>query len=150
VRRGEALSLLAQGTIDPFHTALVEGEVPVVAPAAGAESAHVRQVTPEAISVAVTATAPGLLVVSEIYAQGWQAFVDGTLAPILPTDHVLRGIPIPAGAHLVELRYQLPALEVGCLISGVAWVALVMVAVSCALWEGQQRRTRRDGGASTA
>jgi hypothetical protein len=148
VQRGEALPLLAHGSVDPFHTALIEGEFPLVAPSAGAESAHVTQDNPEAISVAVTATAPGLLVVSEIYAQGWQAFVDGTPAPILPTDHVLRGIPIPAGPHLVELRYQLPALEVGCLISGVAWIALLLLGVSCALWQGQQRRTKRYEGES--
>lgn len=150
VQRGEALPLLAQGSVDPFHTALVEGEVPLVKPSTGPESARVTQDNPEAISVAVTATAPGLLVVSEIYAQGWQAFVDGTPAPILPTDHVLRGIPIPAGSHWVELRYNLAALEVGCLISGLAWGALLLLGVSCTLWRGQPRRTKRYGGESPA
>jgi hypothetical protein len=37
---------------------------------------------------------------------------------------------------------------VGCLISGVAWIALLLLGVSCALWQGQQRRTKRYEGES--
>jgi hypothetical protein len=132
VARGEALPLLVSQAVDPYRTALVEGAVPeVAAPASEAgESARVTRYEPEAITIAVTATAPGLLVVSEIYAAGWLAFVDGAPAPILPTHHVLRGVPLPAGEHTVELRYEPPALQLGLLISAVAWAALLLSVLS--------------------
>ena len=72
VARGEALPLLASRTVDPYRTALVEGAVPEVAPPASGEdeSARVTRYEPEAVTIAAMATAPGLLVVSEVYAAG--------------------------------------------------------------------------------
>jgi uncharacterized membrane protein YfhO len=72
------------------------------------------------------ATAPGLLVVSEVYAAGWVASVDGAPVPILPTDHALRGIPLPAGEHTVELFYEPPALRLGLLVSAITWAGLLL------------------------
>jgi hypothetical protein len=128
VAHGEALPLLASGAVDPYRTALIEGAVPEIAtpaPETG-ESARVTRYEPEAITIAATATAPGLLVVSEVYAAGWLAFVDGSPAPILPTHHALRGVPLPAGEHTVELRYEPPALRLGLLVSAVGWVGLLL------------------------
>jgi hypothetical protein len=145
VTRGEALPLLTSGTIDLSRTALIEGATPLVEPATGAESARVTHYSPEAITIATSATAPGLLVVSEVYAAGWRAIVDGEPTSILPTNHVLRGIPIPAGQHVVELRYELPALQVGLLISTAAWVALLLALVNQGMRWGKQRgRKSRD------
>jgi hypothetical protein len=148
VVRGEAPPLLASGTVDPYRTALVEGAVPEVAPPAfeDGESARITRYEPEAITIAVTATAPGLLVVSEVYAAGWLASVDGAPAPILPTHHALRGIPLPAGEHTVELRYELPALRLGLLVSGVAWVALVVAGLGWGLRRGMARQSGRTTG----
>jgi hypothetical protein len=139
VGRGEALPLLSAGAIDPRLTALVEGEPPPVAPpaASGAESARVTRYEPEAIEIRVDATAPGLLVVSEVYASGWRAYVDGAEVEILPTDHVLRGVPIPAGPSVVELRYEPRSLRLGLAISALTTAAMLLVAV---LYSARVRR----------
>jgi hypothetical protein len=128
VAHGEALSLLTSRAVDPYQTALMEGAVPEVAPPTSAEgeAARVTRYEPEAITIAATTTAPGLLVVSEIYAAGWVAFVDGAPAPILPTHHALRGVPLPAGEHTLELRYEPPALRLGLLVSAVGWAGLLL------------------------
>jgi hypothetical protein len=129
VERGEALPLLAGGAIDLRQTALVEGRPPPVAPATGAfvESARVTRYEPETIEFQVEATAPGMLIISEVYATGWRAYVDGEAVAILPTNHVLRGVPIPAGASVVELRYELPALRLGMAISAPTIAAMLLV-----------------------
>jgi uncharacterized membrane protein YfhO len=62
-------------------------------------------------------------VVSQVYADGWEATVDGEPANILATDHVLQGIPIDAGFHEVKLRYRPASLRLGLTISSVALVA---------------------------
>ena len=127
VARGEALPLLTSGQVDPRRTALVEGTPPPVAqPGAGsAETVRVTRYDPERIEIAASAAAPGVLVVSEVYESGWRAYVDGEQVEILPTHHVLRGVPIPAGEHTVELRYEPPSLRWGLAISALATVAML-------------------------
>ena len=131
VARGEALPLLTSGTVDPYRTALVEGPLPAAAdpPPGAAEAARVTAYTPDRLTIATESAAPGLLVVSEIYESGWRAYVDGVPAPVLPTDHALRGVPLPAGEHVVELRYEPLSLRLGLLISG---VAALLIAAICA------------------
>ena len=41
------------------------------------------------------------------------AYVDGQPAPVYLTDHLLRSVPLPAGDHTVELRYEAWTLRVG-------------------------------------
>ena len=45
------------------------------------------------------------LVVNEMYHPAWRAWVDGTPAEVYPTNLVMRGVVVPAGATAVELRY---------------------------------------------
>jgi hypothetical protein len=149
VTRGEALPLLASGVVDPYQTALVEGAPPVTAVPddSAAESVRVIAYEPDRLSMATQAATPGLLVSSEIYESGWRAYVDGDEVEILPTDHALRGIPIPDGEHTVEMHYDPLSLRLGLWISGVA-AATMLVTFVAAGWSwlsGRNRRIRRSG-----
>jgi hypothetical protein len=129
VAREDILPLLTRGDLDPRRTALVEGSAPETARPSdpAAESARLLDYEPDEIAFRTTATAPGLLVVSEVYAEGWRAYVDGEEVDLLPTNHVLRGVPIPAGEHRVELRYEPLALQLGLPISAVSTAAMLAV-----------------------
>ncbi|MEA2597737.1 MAG: hypothetical protein QOF01_4206 [Thermomicrobiales bacterium] len=143
VARGEALTLLTSGAVDPYRTALVEGTPPTVAQPEGTanETADVTRYEPETITIATNAAAPGLLVVSEVYEPGWRAYVDGKRVEILPTHHALRGVPIPAGQHTVELRYEPLSLRLGLAVSGIATLAmLVTFAAGGWTWFRRHRR----------
>jgi hypothetical protein len=134
VTPGEALSLLADGSIDPYQTALVEGSSPRVAPAANidADQAIVTRYAPERIDIETHTAAPAFLVLSEIYAEGWTATVNGHEVPILPTQHALRGVAIPAGSTTVEFRYAPRPLRVGMAISGIAMLAFGLIVLDAA------------------
>ena len=129
VEYGEALSLLTAGDVDPYQTALVEGPLPdVTPPPAGAvEAARVTHHEPDAIRIVATAASPGLLVLSEIYEKGWRAYVDGERVALLPTHHALRGVPVPAGEHTVEMRYEPLGLRLGLPISALTAAAMVVI-----------------------
>jgi hypothetical protein len=72
------------------------------------------------------------LVLNELYHPAWHAWVDGKATEIYPTDLVMRGILVPAGATTVELRYGpivtswlgLGLLVAGLTIAGFTWWAL--------------------------
>jgi hypothetical protein len=65
----------------------------------------------------------GLLVVSQVYSEGWEATVDGEAVEVLQADHALLGIPVGPGEHTVELRYAPQALTVGVWVSGASGLA---------------------------
>ncbi|MGH2558740.1 MAG: YfhO family protein, partial [Thermomicrobiales bacterium] len=144
VERGEALPLLANGTVDPRETALVEGDVSSIDVQSGnTGSARVTEYEPDALTIETETEGPGFLVVSEIYNDGWRAYVDGEPAEIVPTNHALRGLTFPAGTHEVEMRYEPHSLRIGLWISGltaVAMVAVFAVAGWTALRRGRGRR----------
>jgi uncharacterized membrane protein YfhO len=110
-----------------------------MAPTSADEWARVTAYEPDRLTIAASAAAPGLLVVSEVYESGWRAFVDGAAVPVLPTHHALRGVPLPAGEHTVEFRYEPESLRLGLSISGLAWVAM-LAAFGSALWPRTARR----------
>jgi hypothetical protein len=59
----------------------------------------------------------GVLVLAEVAYPGWQATVDGTPTPIYVANGLLRALSLPAGEHLVELRFDSPTLRVGVAVS---------------------------------
>ena len=58
-----------------------------------------------------------MLVLSQSWAPGWKAKIDGHTAPVLRADGFVQGVPVPAGVHNVVLTYDAPGLRLGELLS---------------------------------
>lgn len=142
----DAAAALLDGTLDPFRTALLEPGVPAPplapAPAGGPVPAWtVRE--PDRQALDVRAGGDGILVLSEIWHPYWSARVDGRPAEVLQVDVALRGVPVPAGRHTVELEFRDPHVTYGGWGSAIGlaiWIGLL-----AATWRG-----RAAAGASTA
>jgi hypothetical protein len=129
-----ALDRLESGAVDPRETALLEEKPPPLErPEDPSEDeARVTRYEPNRIELDASTGARGLLVLSEVYYPGWNAYVDGEKVEIRRADHLLRAIPVPAGEHTVELRYEPWTLRAGTALSlftAAALVALVALAV---------------------
>jgi hypothetical protein len=124
----QILDELRSGQVDPQQTVLVERAPPPMQVATNSASDAVQFVNFESdqIELDVDAAGDGMLVLSEIYAPGWRAFVDGEEVSVFAADYILRGVPVPAGSHRVELRYDPVSLRLGVWISTVT--GLVMAA----------------------
>ena len=117
----EQLEMLAVGAVDPARVALVGEPVTGLSerePGAVTDVATViRDDDPDRILVRTETTAPGLLVLSEVAYPAWEAKVDGDVAPIVVANGLFRAVAIPAGSHVVEMRYRSPASGWGLGIS---------------------------------
>ena len=134
--KDDILDAVASRQIDLTQTAIVENQPPAASPAMQADSVTFNSYKPDEMSMQVEANSDGLLVVSEVFAPGWRAYVDGKQVSVYATDYVLRGIPVPAGNHRVELRYEPASLSVGIGISIITGVIVLVIlgALGYDLW----------------
>ncbi|PKQ28951.1 MAG: hypothetical protein CVT63_00085 [Candidatus Anoxymicrobium japonicum] len=68
----------------------------------------------------------GLLVLSEMYYPGWQAYIDGRKAETFKTDLMLRGVMLPGGQKEVEFRFEPRSLRMGIAVS-LTFAALLLL-----------------------
>ena len=80
---------------------------------------------PSAITVQTDATAPTILLIKDTVYPGWKAFVDGSAVPVLPANISARAIPLSAGSHRVELRYEPQSLRIGLMASAATGFSLL-------------------------
>jgi hypothetical protein len=126
---GTGLAQLQDGSVDGHTVAFVDGLLPEVAPATGSETVAVTDWTEETRTAQVTASADGLVVFSEIHDEGWQATVDGEVVDIVQANHALVGVPVAAGTHTIELRYEPPGLRLGLWLSTLTGLAVLAAAI---------------------
>jgi hypothetical protein len=132
VAKVKTLKLLSSGEVNPRHAALLEHAPPNLSSPADAseDRALVKTYKADRISLQTSTGAPGLLVLSEAYYPAWKAYVDGRPAPLYVADHVLRAVPVPAGEHTVELRYESWSLRVGLVVSLTSYLLLTVMVVA--------------------
>jgi len=126
---GEAAALAAvtDPAFDPRAEAVVERPVKGLGRSAEAApgQAALTEVAPERMRVAVQASAPALLVTSDVFLPGWRASVDGRDVPLERVDYLLRGVAVPAGSHRVELSYRPWSWTAGWIVSLLTALALI-------------------------
>jgi hypothetical protein len=118
------VQLLARG-IDPLVAVVEGGEGSGPTVCDGAARAAIRRRSRESWTVEVDADCPGLLVLSVGSYPGWKTEVDGTPVSSRPANLLSTAVPIPAGRHLVEHRFEPLSPRLGALVSLVTLLALL-------------------------
>jgi hypothetical protein len=116
-------------------------ETPDNAPPAG--SARVLSDSGDALDIQVDAARPAVLVVTDAYARGWVATRrdTGENLPVVPADHLLRGVPLPAGSYVVRMEYRPTGFIIGRWVSAGSLAAYL--AWGAGLWlKGRGARFR--------
>ena len=70
------------------------------------------------------------LTVSEIYyPAGWEAFIDGVKTEIYATNYILRGVVIPEGEHILEMKFAPKSYKLSLILSltGILITLLILV-----------------------
>jgi hypothetical protein len=122
----EAERVLADPAFDPRgEVVLVEG--PPSPPGTGRARVLARRA--DAWSVETESDTPAHLVLVEAWDRGWRATVDGVEAPVRRANLLFRAVPVPAGRHVVELRYRPRGAIAGAALSAMTLLGLAAWAV---------------------
>ncbi|MBW3659227.1 MAG: YfhO family protein, partial [Actinobacteria bacterium] len=116
----------------PADTVVLSADPPAGAPPGRGGTATIEVVDAggDELRVEVDAASDGYLVVADTIQDGWMASVDGDPAPLLDADHAFVAVPVPAGEHVVDLRYVPRGWTAGLVLSGVAALVLIGAAVT--------------------
>ena len=81
-------------------------------------SIKLTKVTPNYLKYESSNTNEGFAVFSEIYyGYGWKTFIDGTETSHMRVNYTLRGMPIPAGKHTIEFKFDPDVVKTGSSIT---------------------------------
>jgi hypothetical protein len=135
----EALGIMKSPDFDPRLLAVVEGPADFAdgGGPAPAQPVKVLQYTPRHVVLETDSPRPSFLVSSETYYPGWRAFVDGEECMLALTNVAFRGLSLPAGKHIVTMRFEPAILWRSAVLSLPAWLLLIL-----ALAFGDNRRKR--------
>ena len=139
----EALRRVLNPSFAPESLAVVEESVNPMPRAAG--NCNVTSYGVNHLEVKVEAPEPTFLVVSELFMEGWRAFLDGGEVPIHKTNFMFRGVSVPAGDHVVRMEYFDPGLALGLKL-GVGCAIVILGMWTPSLVRGVNSIRRRSSG----
>jgi hypothetical protein len=131
----ETLRIVARADFNPAAEAIVEG-LPSDREGLGAGEVKVIAYAANRVQLDVATTAPAYLATSEAMYPGWEATVNGKLAPLLMTNGAFRGLALGGGASTVVMEYH---PKYFALLSSLSVLALFAAAVVIGR-EGLRRR----------
>ena len=138
-----ALAFMKDRTWDPARVAVVDRPLGMTLPATPlADSTVIVERKPDKVVVRTTTNRAALLVLADVYAHGWKAWIDDKPTPIAITNVAFRGVPVPAGTHSIRFEFDPDALTTGRTIS----LVLFMILITYGIWfaTANLRRARNE------
>jgi hypothetical protein len=131
------LNKLLSPDFDARQIAYVESPIAQAGPAVG--SVEILAEIPTRIEISARMQTAGLVVLADLFDEGWQAYVGGRPVPTLRTNHAVRGVVVPAGESIVEFRYWPAGLT-----QGLRWLGLGIAVLIVWFALTSRRRFKRE------
>ncbi|MBQ7210803.1 MAG: YfhO family protein [Paludibacteraceae bacterium] len=92
--------------------------------------------TPESLRYETSSAIDKTAVLSEIYyPHGWKATIDGQETDIFRVNYMLRAVNLPAGKHILELRFAPDSVKKGNILSMICIIIMLLTMTGYAGWE---------------
>jgi hypothetical protein len=84
----------------------------------------------------------GYAVFSEMYYKnGWNAYIDGKFSNHERVNYALRGLPIPAGKHTIEFKFEPQVVKTGSMISLLSFIGILLLLGGGIYYEAKKTKT---------
>jgi hypothetical protein len=108
------LEILASPDFEPWDTVLLATNSTVPQPAASSTNdpgtVAIVDYHPKNIRLEADAKTPAILLLNDRTNPDWRVRIDGTLAPVLRCNYIMRGVYLTTGHHIVEFQFK-PSLN---------------------------------------
>lgn len=105
-------------------------------------SITLKEVKPNYLKYESNNSNDGFAVFSEVYyGNGWKTFIDGEETTHMRVNYTLRGLPIPAGKHSVEFKFDPDVVKTGSKIALVSSILLVLLLLGGLFYEFKKNKS---------
>jgi hypothetical protein len=144
---GTALSEMVHQPFQPRQEVILADDAttqatPLTTDRGGQGTARITAYAASDVKIHTSVSADAWLVLSDTFYPGWTAAVDGQAVNVLRGDVLFRVVPVPAGEHEIEFRFEPASVRLGLVISlGALITLLCALALTVAGRVARPRRT---------
>lgn len=125
-----AFDFINDATNDYSKIAVIEHAQNINTKSDSSSSIIVTKYTGPEITLEISRTEPGFLVLSEMYyPAGWIATLDGVEIPVYKTNYVMRGFEVPEGDHELKMEFRPRSYSLGVTLGWVSFGAQIAIAL---------------------
>ena len=137
----------ALDTFEPKDVAVAEKSVGNVlkTPASFDSTATIQMIANhnDTVTYKSKSSSEQLAVFSEVYYdKGWNAYIDGKLAPYAKVNYVLRAMMVPAGEHTIEYRFEPESHKKGWTITSITSIIILLMLLGAIFFEFKNRNKK--------
>jgi hypothetical protein len=114
---GEGRDMVEKRLSELKATVFSREALPALTACSGEDQVSIHSQAPSEVSIGAVMNCAGLLVLSDTYYPGWDAWVDGKPARIHEVNFSMRGVAVPQGSHTVTFRYRPGSVYLGAAFS---------------------------------
>jgi hypothetical protein len=98
---------------------------------------------PNYLRYSTKASGEQLAVFSEVYYdKGWNAYIDGKKTGHIRANYILRAIPVPAGEHIIEFRFEPNSYYKGNTVTMASSILLILALAGYIFMEYRNRKNK--------
>ncbi len=139
-----ALKYMQSSAFNPRNVAVVDRAIGATLSATTlVQSSEIKVKEPARVIVHTTTNRPAMLVLADVYAHGWKAFIDGKPAAMVIANVAFRGVVVPAGEHDVRFSFDPDALFTGLYISSILFALLMAYVIGYIFLHSRRSRANQ-------
>ncbi|MEW5694051.1 MAG: YfhO family protein, partial [Candidatus Hydrogenedentota bacterium] len=113
----KAQNLIVKKDFDLKNIGVVEDKQLVMNNKNGNNSVKIIEYKATKVKIKAISDKPGILVLTDNYYPTWECYLNKKITKFYRINGLVRGVPLPAGEHIIEFNYFPSTFIIGCILS---------------------------------